>query len=357
MFGWLYTLLGTMLAWFNSWTGSYALSLLFYALIFKILFLPFSIKQQKNQIKMAKLTPKIELIKAKYRGRNDQATLQKQQQEIMELQKKEGYSALSGCLPLLLQLPIIMVLYAVIRNPLSYILKLTSDQIVAVNTAVTGTEAAFNSIDQITLIDGIKNFINTTGAGAIEAASDGIITSVEMLPNFELFGVNLGVKPTFTGIIILIPFLAAALQWLTMFISRKLSGNANMLANDDAAKQSQASMKILDLMMPLMTLWFTFSFSAMMGLYWIFQSLLAIIQTVILSLAMPIPRFTEEEIKALRKAQKAEAKAQQAIIKTQPKYKSLHYIDDEDYEELPEVKTNTPKETKDISGDKPEIKD
>ena len=51
-----------MLAWFESWTGSYAIALLFYALIFKILFLPFSIKQQKNQIKMAKLTPKIEQI-------------------------------------------------------------------------------------------------------------------------------------------------------------------------------------------------------------------------------------------------------------------------------------------------------
>ena len=112
MFDWLYNLLGTMLWWFSSITGgSYALALLFYALLFKIAFLPFSIKQQKNQIKMAKLTPKIEIIKAKYKGRNDPVSRQKLQQEIMELQQKEGYSIMSGCLPMLLQLPIIIFLY------------------------------------------------------------------------------------------------------------------------------------------------------------------------------------------------------------------------------------------------------
>ena len=68
MLTWLYNVLGSMLAWFESWTGTYALSLFFYALIFKIVFIPFSLKQQKNQIAMAKLTTKIELIKAKYRA-------------------------------------------------------------------------------------------------------------------------------------------------------------------------------------------------------------------------------------------------------------------------------------------------
>ena len=83
MFDWLFDLLGMMMAFFNSITGTYALALLLYALVFKILFLFFSIKQQKNQIKMAELTPKIQIIKAKYRGRTDQPTLQKQQQELL----------------------------------------------------------------------------------------------------------------------------------------------------------------------------------------------------------------------------------------------------------------------------------
>ena len=66
MLDWLYELIGTMLYWFSSlFGGKYVFGLLLYALLFKLLFLPFSIKQQKNQIKMAALAPKIELIKAK----------------------------------------------------------------------------------------------------------------------------------------------------------------------------------------------------------------------------------------------------------------------------------------------------
>ena len=128
LFGWLYEALGSMLYWFSSlFNGQYIFGILLYAILFKILFLPFGIMQQKNQIKMAKLTPKIELIKAKYKGRTDQVTMQKQQQEIMEFQQKEGYNPLSGCLPMLLQFPIIIFLYNVIRSPLTHICGIKGD--------------------------------------------------------------------------------------------------------------------------------------------------------------------------------------------------------------------------------------
>ena len=97
-----------------------------------------------------------------------------------------------------------------------------------------------------------------------------------------------------------------------------------------------------------------------MGLYWIFQSVLACIQTVIISKLMPIPKFTEEELREIRKAQREKQKQQNAIIKAQPKYKSLHYIDEDDYDELPEVKAEDAKKTPSKqanSSNKPEIKD
>ena len=74
---------------------------------------------------------------------------------------------------------------------------------------------------------------------------------------------------------------------------------------------------------------------------------------------MPVPKYTEEELKSIQKAKKVQQKAQTAIIKTQPKYKSLHYIDEDDYDELPEVKTQSKKhDTKPtLNSDKPEIKD
>ena len=386
MFEWLYRFLGSMLSFFESITGGYAFALLLYALVFKIVFLPFSIKQQKNQIAMAKLAPKIELIKAQYKGRTDQRTMQKQQQEIMELQQKEGYSPLSGCLPLLIQLPLIMLLYTVINNPLSYIAKPVEtienpdmDKIILeVYKEVTLDDAEVEALDsikkgtEIKIISAIYRYVDDQVAG-----SEGVLASVESLdtreeriakiesfgldyetiPNFNFFGVNLAETPSLKNlsILCLIPIFAAAAQWVSMWLTRKFNGNAQM-QNADA--QTQASMKMMDFMFPAMTLWMAFSFSGMLGMYWIFQSLLGLVQAFILAKVMPLPKFTEEEIKEFKKAQKDAEKAQREIAKSQPKYRSLHYIDDEDYDILPDApkSQDAPKEKR-FDSDVPEIKD
>ena len=328
--------------------GKYVFALLLYALIFKILFLPFSIKQQKNQIKMAKLAPKIELIKAKYRGRTDAPTKQKMQQEIMALQQKEGYSPFSGCLPLLLQFPIIIFLYNVIRNPLTYICKLGTDAIDAISKI-----AGVSSADQIGLASKISAM---GGAGASEFSE--YAANLEKLPDFKLFGIDLGGVPKTDGYwLIIIPFVAAALTWLSMFLTRRWNGNSNP-AEQMQDSQSKTSLRIMDLLMPAMTLGFAFTFSGMMGVYWIYQSALGILQSFILSKVMPLPKYTEEELKAMKKAQKEAEKAQRSALKEAPKFRSLHYIDEDDYDALPEVKTENPKK-KDNSGsmDAPELKD
>ena len=331
MFDWLYKIFGTILAFFNDITGHYALALILYALVFKIVFLPFSIKTQKNQIAMAKLRPKLMKIEKKYAGRNDRATLQKKQQEIMELQQKEGYSPLSGCLPLLLQLPLIIFLYNVIRAPLSYICKWSDANIEKV-LAITGGSAA----DQIGAIGAIEDYI-AANPGAAEKIT-AIVGEFE-LPKFELFGVNLANTPSFSNfnLLLLIPVLAAGFQWLSMWLSRKWQGT-QPTAGD---AQSQMSMRMMDIMMPLMTLWFTFEFSGMLGVYWIYQSIFAILQQYILCKVMPLPKYTEAELREMEKAERERAKAQRAMVQSQPKYKSLHYIDDEDYEDLPEIKKSS----------------
>ena len=386
MFEWLYRFLGSMLSFFESVVGGYAFALLLYALVFKIVFLPFSIKQQKNQIAMAKLAPKIELIKAKYKGRNDQPTMQKQQQEIMELQQKEGYSPLSGCLPLLIQLPLIMLLYTVINNPLSYIAKPVEtlenpdmDKIILeVYKEVTLDDAEVEALESISkgseikIINAIYRYVDDNVAG-----NEGVLASVESLdtreeriakieslgldyetiPNFNFFGVNLAETPSLKNISILclIPVFAAAAQWVSMWLTRKFNGNTQMQAQD---AQTQASMKMMDLMFPALTLWMAFSFSGMLGMYWIFQSLLGLVQMFIIAKVMPLPKFSEEEMKEFRKAQKEAEKTQREVAKAQPKYRSLHYIDDEDYDVLPEApKSQDGGKEKRIDGDVPQIKD
>ena len=399
MFEWLYRFLGSMLSFFESFTGGYAFALLLYALVFKIVFLPFSIKQQKNQIAMAKLAPKIELIKAKYKGRTDQPTMRKQQEEIMELQQKEGYSPLSGCLPLLIQLPLIMLLYAVITNPLSYIAKPTdtvkdyndsikneivvtdelnkyygdiikdkekiemSDIILKVYNEINFDEEDIDKLSkgmEISIINKITRFINNDDYFNSKEERIAYIESlgldVDTIPDFYLFGVNLAETPSLKNfsILCLIPLLAAAAQWVSMWLMRKFNSNSAMQNQDP---QTQASMKMMDLLFPGMTLVMAFSFSGMLGLYWIFQSLLGLLQSFIIAKAMPLPKFTEEEMKAMRKAQKEVEKTQREVAKSQPKYRSLHYIDDDDYDTLPEAPKSEEKTEKRIDGEIPEIKD
>ena len=121
---WLYTAIGYVLQFCYNLTSNYGLALLLFAFFFKLLLFPFGYKQQKNQYRMALLRPKLMAIEKKYAGRNDQPTLRKKQMEMQELYQKEGVNPMGGCLPMLLQFPIIIALYNVIRSPITYLMGL-----------------------------------------------------------------------------------------------------------------------------------------------------------------------------------------------------------------------------------------
>lgn len=365
-------LIGEMLYWFSQiFGGQYVFALLIYALLFKLLFLPFAIKQQKNQIKMAHLTPKIELIKAKYKGRTDQATMQKQQEEILELQQKEGYNPLSGCLPLLLQMPIIMFLYGIITRPLSFICHLSADQLTTVKGLLDANKIALTN-DPDTKID-FLNMVNEINiSGYIEKyrdmfgdaeLSEEVITSLNRLPEFELFGGDLSQLPwdaVSEGLanfswIFFIPIAAAAIQWFSVWITRKMNANPATQTQPDNP-QGKMTAKMMDLMMPAMTLFMAYSLPGLMGIYWIYQSAFGILQTFILSKVMPLPKFTEEDVKELKRQQKEAEKNARNMAKEAPKVRSLHYIDDDDYDTLPELEKDEKDKKKDSGNmDLPEI--
>jgi len=126
----------------------YVLALFFFALIMQIVLFPLGIKQQKTSVNMQKMKPKEQIIREKYKGRTDRPTQMKMQQEIQELYQKEGVSQFSGCLPLLIQLPIILILFGVVRYPLSYCVAINDSAYVdrQYQTAVNMLEEAKDAI-------------------------------------------------------------------------------------------------------------------------------------------------------------------------------------------------------------------
>ena len=363
-----YILIGIakVLGWMTKIFGNqYVVAIIVFALIVEILMLPFSIKQQKNSVGMAKLRPKLAKIEKKYAGRNDQVTLRKKQEEMMELQRAEGYSPFSGCLPMLLQLIIVgFILYPIIQNPLRYMLDTSTGFSNALITYATSPRALGglgmtlssknNVIELLSMLDAenIKGIIDFPLIANGKACYDTF--SALSIPNFEIGSLNLGKVPKILEVLVIVPILNVVLQFFSMRLTRKWTGN-NMASAD---AQTNASMKMMDIMMPLMTLFIMFQVPALIGIYWLFRSAISLLKQYIMKLAFPVPRYTEEEIREMEKAERAKQKAESEIIKSKPKYRSLHYIDEDDYDELPEIKSsNSAKSTKMDNSQKPEIKD
>lgn len=307
---------------------NYAVALLLFAIAMKIILFPFGIKQQKNSVKQASLRPKEMAIRKKYAGRNDQATQQKVQQEIMDLYQKENFNPMGGCLPLLLQFPILIALFSVIRNPLRYITGLSVSEIGAVGNKLLEAgvakvgDFASGDLEILKLIKDPENFeiIKNIVPDKISAVAD--------LPKLTLFGgLDLSATPELKfNILILIPIVTFITVYLSMKLTKKLTYQPQQTGD------AKTSGLIMDLMMPAMSTWFTFMYPAVLGLYWIFQNILGVVQQLILKKMYPIPQFTEEDYK----------KAEQEILgKSKNKKKkpagpqkrhpnSLHHIDDDD---------------------------
>ena len=333
---------GYVMQFFNKISGGhYLISLFLFALAIKLITLPFGIKQQKTQIKGAMLRPKMMMIEKKYAGRNDRVTQQKKQQELMELQQKEGYSPLSGCLPLLIQFPILIALYRIIRMPLKYCVGLADAVVLKLYNALYPDHVveAFKKIPDAAHIEMIGQLKEQPDV-LREIAGIG----VEKLPNYNIFGkINLGLRPAFNVaekldgnkwnlFLLIIPFLCGGLALLTTWLSRKLNDNG---LNQQMAQQQKTSMFLMNITMPLLQLWIAFGVSGAVGIYWVYTSILGIIQILVLAKVMPLPKYTDEEIRMMqREMKKNGGPGQRTITGTSVdengKPKSLHYVDDDD---------------------------
>ena len=196
-------------------------------------------------------------------------------------------------------------------------------------SAITGK--SYDAARNIDLLGDMKAIISEQGTGVfsgVEGFSDKI-KDVSDLPNLSVFGgaINLAETPSFTAFnwLLLIPVLTFLAYFLSMKVTRKLSYQP---ITDD--KAMGCSNKMMDIAMPLMSVFISFRVPAAIGVYWIFKCIVGMGKQAILKAAMPIPQFTEEDYKQAEKemnvrAEKAPKASSGRVVR------SLHHIDDEDF--------------------------
>ncbi len=347
----LLSYIGIFLNWITGImpANSYILTLFIFAILLELIMLPFGIKQQKNSIKQAMLRPKEMAIRKKYAGRNDQATQQKVTQEIQELYQKENFNPMSGCLPLLFQFPIIIVLYWLVVDPIQYVCGGSRELISVLHSYITSPTVDGGLGLKLASTNGsieIFSKIKELGAEAFSgiqsycANGEAVFAEIERISeipaNFNVGPLNLGLTPSFdfstvNAWLLLIPVLTFAVYFASMKINRRLSFQPTQSADE---RQQACSNNMMDFTMPLMSVWMTFIVPGAVGVYWIFKSILGVVKQFIMSRAMPLPKFTEEDYKAAEKEMLGKQQPKKIVKSANAgKVRSLHHIDDEDYDE------------------------
>ena len=324
--------LGSIIAypfrWIDSISPNYVVTLILFAILMKLVLFPFGIKQQKNSVKQEKLRPYETIIRKKYAGRTDNVSKQKMNQEIMDLYQKENFNPASGCLPLLLQLPILFALYQVIIKPATFLLQFPKDVLTKIGEIaelVVG-EKVITEIDQINKILGADlTVLEADVATQVKALMSSVVTvkgdattvgaALENLKDsFEILNLNLMDKPEFALTpLVLIPIFVFVFSWGSMKLTRKFTYQPQ--AGDNA---TAASMKMMDITMPLMSTFICFGVPAGIGIYWIIQNVLGVVQQFVLFKLYPIPPMTEEELKQAELQMRGRAKREQKAEKKTP---------------------------------------
>ena len=292
MFDFLYGIFGYLFRFLLSFVGNYGLALVIFTLFFRAILLPATIKQQKSSAKMVRLQPKLKRIREKYQDYAPQERNMKIQQETQELYQREGYSSMgASCLPLAVQLPILWGLYGIIRQPLTYVLEISSEAITALTEAVTelgivaatGKATAASAYIQASIISNLETIVEGKPELLTQFAAE--IEKIRAF-DFSVFGIDLGSIPKeFYGefgiskasiLVIAIPVLSGLTSLLTSVLTqvRQKKANPNM--------DNQQMMGCMMLSMPLMSVWFTWTMPVAMGMYWILSNVLAFLQTLVI---------------------------------------------------------------------------
>ena len=299
------------------------LSIILFTIVIYLLMLPLTIKQQKFSKFSSIMNPELQAIQAKYKGKNDNDSMMKMQQETQAVYAKYGVSPTGSCLQLIIQMPILFALYRVIYAIPAYVTKVKEAFLPLVDKLIAQDGSAeflqklsgaatyakqFTNENFTTATEEGMQYVQNTYIDVLNRASkadwDALITeysglsgaitdTLDKMDTYNNFlGINIAYSPWDTikmewiaderNILLIIgaiaiPLISALTQWLNIKLSPSQANNA---AAGQEENPMMASMKTMNTMMPLMSAFFCFTLPAGMGLYWIAGAVVRMIQQI-----------------------------------------------------------------------------
>lgn len=239
----IYTILDNILP---SDIGLIGLSIILYTILVYTLMLPMTVKQQRSSKMMAVINPEVQAIQKKYKNKRDQASMMKQNEEIQQVYDKYGTSMAGGCLPMLIQMPLLFALYPVVYDMERYV--------PAIKTASADVQK-FLTIPDVSL------------------------SPMQMFTQRADIAAQFGVSATLLIVTaIALPAISVITQFLSMKLSQAVSGQAM-----DKDNPMAGTMKSMNIIMPLFSLWIVISLPAGLGIYWIISAVVRCVQQIFIN--------------------------------------------------------------------------
>ena len=315
------------------------LCIILFTIVTRLLLFPLTVKQQKTSKLMNVMQPELNAIQKKYKGKDDQQSMMLLRTETNAVYEKYGTSMMGGCLPMLIQLPILFALYRVIYNIPAYVASVKNYFELVAKALPSGfqSNSVFTELVEMhrmtemdftqtnTIIDLLYKmtdkqwgeFVAAFPSVAEVTAQNGerAVEAISKMQNF--CGVNIAYTPAtiimdfFRGnggsvavmlAALAIPLLAGFSQW---FSSRQMMANQ---PKQDPDAPGASMINQMNVMMPLMSVFFCFTFASGIGIYWIAQSVIMIIQQWILNAYFNKVDIDELIQKNMEKANKKRAK-------------------------------------------------
>ena len=273
----------TPFAWllmlFYDFSQNYGIALILFALVIKLVLFPFNLKGKKSMIQMNLLSSKMQQLQKQYGKDRERYNL-----EIQKLYEKEKVNPMSGCLWSFIPIIFLMVLYGIIREPLTYLMNVPADMIETVaeitGVANSGTYpqiAMLKAIADPAVLEQVKAALGDAGAGLFSMNVEFLGINLANIPQLNFWSAEGGLTWGSIGLFLL-PLVSVGTSLLSMFVSMRTNQmNRGGEQNDQVAKTNRTMM----IFMPIMSLWIGFTVPAGLSIYWIAQYIFSIFQELI----------------------------------------------------------------------------